>query len=100
MMRSSKGKLTCIYTETQHLRSKSIEEDGVGERINGSNHEAFTQTVSDGEKIANVAGVTYLVSSLQRIRVRASPPRRAQTLYNIKAHNDRFAFTYETHYDV
>ena len=57
MMRSTKGKLTRIYTETQHLRSKSIGEDRVGERINGRNHEAFTQTVLDGEKIANVAGM-------------------------------------------
>ena len=37
-----------------------------------------------------------LVSSLQRIRVRGSPPHRAQTLYNVKAqlhsnkaHDDR-----------
>ncbi|WZZ72143.1 hypothetical protein YC2023_083513 [Brassica napus] len=151
MMRSTKGKLTRIYTETQHLRSKSIGEDGVGERINGRNHEAFTQTVLDGEKIANVAGMKRQTSFLscsvlgekfrrnlsvilnssefrrnvsrisikeasilskktdenivrRNVRqnvvcflvVRGSPPRRTQTLYNIKAkvhsnkaHDDR-----------
>ena len=59
MMRSTKGNLTRIYTETttsqieKHWRRRSggvNQWDGVGVWTNGSNQVAFTQTVSDGEK--------------------------------------------------